>query len=113
MLLGDEHQLQPFGADRISGLASLFDVALAHTGIPKVLLSDTFRLPPIVSELIAAHVYAGAIVCRRNEAADSLFKVLPGELYPRHFTCLPHMPTSLCPTDSHGGSDPFHTNTAS
>ena len=59
VFVGDEHQLPPFGYDRVSGLVSLFDAAKAHRDVPTVTLAETYRLPPAVGEIISRHVYSG------------------------------------------------------
>lgn len=58
VLVGDQHQLPPYGYADVPGLASLFDVATAHADVPTVTLNETYRLPPAVGTPISHFVYS-------------------------------------------------------
>ena len=92
VFVGDEHQLPPFGYDRVPGLVSLFDAAKAHSDVPTVTLADTYRLPPAVGKLISQHVYRGELQMQRTPEKDQAFRAdasrmttwLRAKVTPRH-----------------------------
>ena len=73
VLVGDSHQLAPYGASMIPNMQSLFDAALHIKAIPHTMLNETFRLSPLVASVISSKVYGRQLQVRRDTENQAKF----------------------------------------
>ena len=104
VIVGDEQQLPPYGADKGRsglGIKSMFDCIVEHPQVTTQLLNVSYRLPPRIGTLLSNYLYAGSMSFSRKNDVDMRVRQILAE----GARALPHRPSSLATKYYFGSKD--------